>query len=132
MRFDSFGSVTDVETPLPGKKKSAIRIMAPKNKLISKPSKTVKPMKKPVLKKQTTIESKDEEKQVEDMFAKAWKVRENAYAPYSSFKVGSTLRSKKTGKIYAGCNVENAAFPSSICAERGALMQAVAAEGPGI
>ena len=66
------------------------------------------------------------------MFEKAWKVRENAYCPYSSFKVGASIRSKETGKIYVGCNVENAAYPSSICAERGALMQAEAAEGPNL
>ena len=60
----------------------------------------------------------------------AWKVRKNAYCPYSNFQVGCSLRSRKTGKIYTGCNVENAAFPSAICAERGALMQLVAHEGP--
>ena len=62
----------------------------------------------------------------------AWKARENAYCPYSGFKVGASLRSKATGKIYHGCNVENAAFPSGICAERGALCYALATEGPGI
>ena len=69
---------------------------------------------------------------IEDLVEAAWKVRENAYCPYSKFKVGSSMRSKATGKIYFGCNVENAAYPSSICAERGALMQAIAAEGPSL
>ena len=62
----------------------------------------------------------------------AWKARENAYCPYSGFKVGAAMRSKATGKIYYGCNVENAAFPSGICAERGAVCNALATEGPGI
>jgi cytidine deaminase len=62
----------------------------------------------------------------------AWKARDNAYCPYSGFKVGAAMRSKATGKIYHGCNVENAAFPSGICAERGALCNALATEGPGI
>ena len=61
----------------------------------------------------------------------AWKARDNAYCPYSGFKVGAAMRSKATGKIYYGCNVENAAFPSGICAERGAICNALATEGPG-
>ena len=58
----------------------------------------------------------------EDMTSKAWAAYANAYCPYSGFNVGACLKSKKTGKLYAGCNVENAAFPSGICAERGAIM----------
>lgn len=62
----------------------------------------------------------------------AWDVRENAYCPYSGFKVGAAIRSANTGKIYRGCNVENAAFPTGVCAERGALCTAIAAEGPNL
>jgi cytidine deaminase len=53
-------------------------------------------------------------------------VRENAYAPYSKYKVGAAIATK-SGKIFTGCNVENASFPAGICAERGAIMQMVAA-----
>jgi cytidine deaminase len=49
----------------------------------------------------------------------------NAYAPYSNFKVGAALR-LSSGKIICGANVENAAFPSGICAERNALANSVA------
>jgi cytidine deaminase len=47
----------------------------------------------------------------------------NAYSPYSEFKVGAAVR-LESGTIIKGCNVENAAFPSSICAERNALSNA--------
>ena len=53
-------------------------------------------------------------------------VRENAYAPYSNFKVGAAIRSDK-GTIYAGCNVENIAYPEGTCAEAGAIAAMVAA-----
>ena len=53
-------------------------------------------------------------------------VRENAYAPYSGFKVGAAVRSV-SGAVYAGCNVENAAYPQGTCAEAGALAAMVAA-----
>ena len=45
---------------------------------------------------------------------------ENAYVPYSNFKVGVAIRSANK-KFYSGCNVENAAYPQSLCAESGAI-----------
>ncbi|MCM2561454.1 cytidine deaminase [Lutimaribacter sp. EGI FJ00015] len=53
-------------------------------------------------------------------------VRENAYAPYSQFKVGAAVRGA-SGQIYAGCNVENVAYPEGTCAEAGAIAAMVAA-----
>ena len=50
--------------------------------------------------------------------------RRRAYAPYSSYKVGSALRTKN-GKIYTGVNVESAAYPMTMCAERVAVFKAV-------
>ncbi len=54
----------------------------------------------------------------------ACKARENAYAPYSSFKVGAAILSN-SGKIFTGCNVENSSFSGTCCAERVALYNAV-------
>jgi cytidine deaminase len=53
-------------------------------------------------------------------------VRENAYAPYSQFKVGAAVRGL-SGTIYSGCNVENVASPEGTCAEAGAIAAMVAA-----
>ncbi|WP_100640935.1 cytidine deaminase [Alteromonas facilis] len=55
----------------------------------------------------------------------ALKVQENAYAPYSNFKVGAAILASN-GKIYAGCNVENAAYPLGTCAEGGAISAMIA------
>jgi cytidine deaminase len=59
---------------------------------------------------------------------KALQVREKSYSPYSECKVGAALRSK-SGKIYVGCNVENSSIGATVCAERGAIQTAIAAEG---
>ncbi len=56
----------------------------------------------------------------------AARVRENAYAPYSRFKVGAALRTA-SGKVYVGCNVENVAYPEGTCAEAGAIAAMIAA-----
>ncbi len=52
-------------------------------------------------------------------------VREHAYAPYSKFKVGAALRAG-SGAVYAGCNVENVAYPEGTCAEAGAIAAMIA------
>ena len=50
--------------------------------------------------------------------------RQHAYVPYSNYPVGSSLRTK-TGRVYTGVNVENAAYPQTMCAERVAMFKAV-------
>ncbi len=60
------------------------------------------------------------------LYDAACKVRENAYAPYSSFKVGAALRTV-SGQVFAGCNVENVAYPEGTCAEAGAIAAMCAA-----
>jgi len=50
--------------------------------------------------------------------------RRQAYAPYSKYRVGAALRTK-SGRIFTGVNIENAAYPTSICAERTAVFKAV-------
>lgn len=54
----------------------------------------------------------------------AVKAREKAYAPYSNFRVGAALETFD-GKIYTGCNIENASFGLAICAERVAIFKAI-------
>ncbi|ARC59588.1 cytidine deaminase [Bacillus sp. FSL K6-1109] len=78
----------------------------------------------------------------QELIAEALKAREFAYVPYSKFKVGAALLTED-GKVYKGCNIENAAYSLCNCAERTALfkaysegeksfkMLAVAADTPG-
>lgn len=60
------------------------------------------------------------------LIEEAKKIREHAHVPYSKFKVGAALRTT-TGNIYTGCNIENAAYPVTCCAERVAIFTAIAA-----
>jgi cytidine deaminase len=61
-----------------------------------------------------------------ELEAAARAVRENAYAPYSRFKVGAAIRTA-SGAVHAGCNVENLAYPQGTCAEAGAIAAMCAA-----
>jgi cytidine deaminase len=63
---------------------------------------------------------------VQELFDAALAVQANAHAPYSGFRVGAAVRSA-SGRIYAACNVENAAYPQGSCAEAGAISAMVAA-----
>ena len=54
----------------------------------------------------------------------ASEARRRAYSPYSNYPVGAALRTK-SGRIFTGCNVENAAYPTGMCAERVAIFKAV-------
>lgn len=59
-----------------------------------------------------------------DLTKAAVTARNSSYSPYSNFKVGAALLTK-TGKVYSGCNIENAGYSPTICAERTAFVKAV-------
>ena len=63
---------------------------------------------------------------MDDLIEAARRVRENAHAPYSRYKVGAAVRTA-SGKVFVGANVENASYGLALCAERSAIAGAIAA-----
>jgi len=66
--------------------------------------------------------------QLQELIDAARAAREKAYAPYSKFAVGAAVLDE-AGRVHAGCNVENAAYPQGLCAEASALAHLVLAGG---
>jgi cytidine deaminase len=66
-----------------------------------------------------------------DLISLSVSAGKKAYAPYSNLHVGAALLTVK-GRIFSGCNVENASFGLTCCAERNAIFQAIREEGPGM
>ena len=66
-----------------------------------------------------------------DLLEHALAAREKAYVPYSKFQVGAALETDN-GTIITGCNVENASYGLSVCAERNAVFSAISKAGPGL
>ena len=62
-----------------------------------------------------------------ELVEKAVKALENSYSPYSGFRVGAALLATD-GRVFVGCNIENASYPAGICAERTAIGNAVSSE----
>jgi cytidine deaminase len=73
----------------------------------------------------------DPSKADRELIRRAAEVSRHAYVPASHFAVGAALRTS-SGAIHVGCNVENASYGLTMCAERAAVAAAVAAEGPGV
>jgi cytidine deaminase len=65
---------------------------------------------------------------LDKLFEAAKAIQARAYVPYSRFKVGAAIRTPD-GRIFAGCNVENAAYPVGTCAEAGAIAAMIAGGG---
>lgn len=70
--------------------------------------------------------SKNIDEMVSSLFCKAEQASQHAYSPYSNVKVGASVLDKE-GRVYTGCNVENASYGLTQCAERNALSSAISA-----
>lgn len=68
---------------------------------------------------------------IRPLVREAMKARKKAYAPYSKYLVGCALVDKR-GKVFTGCNVENASYPAGLCAERTAIVKMVSEGGNSI
>src|SRR5512137_898678 len=66
----------------------------------------------------------NDDEQDRELLSLASAARQRAYAPYSHYKVGAALRTR-SGRVFSGCNVENAVYPLCTCAERTAVVKAV-------
>jgi cytidine deaminase len=67
---------------------------------------------------------------LDQLHSEAIKARNHAHAPYSKFKVGAAIR-LSTGEVFSGCNVENASYGGTVCAERVAIWKGVSDKGAG-
>ena len=65
----------------------------------------------------------------QELIDNAKQAAQKAYAPYSNFSVGAAIRTT-AGNVYLGCNVENAAYPAGVCAEKSAISAAIMGDGP--
>ncbi len=68
-----------------------------------------------------TVLTNEKRRELIDLAVEA---RRHAYAPYSNYAVGASVRTK-SGRVFTGCNIENAAYPDGMCAERVAMFKAV-------
>ena len=68
-------------------------------------------------------------KEILDAFKIAQKAKSHTYSPYSKFPVGAALKLKSQDEVFMGCNVENASYGATICAERSAIVAAVSKYG---
>lgn len=67
--------------------------------------------------------------EIEKAYQHALEAQKNSYSPYSKFQVGCSIKFKGVDELVPGCNVENASYGATICAERNALIQSVARFG---
>jgi len=66
----------------------------------------------------------DKKRNYHALVAAAKQAKQKAYAPYSNFRVGAAIRTKR-GRVYTGCNIENSSYGLTICAERTAIFKAI-------